>query len=60
VTDWIHGKVFHITKTGSVSLLQQYEKGAADHAYLPATQTLLLPHMLDNTLTAFKLGNLPK
>ena len=60
VPDWIHGKVFHITKAGSVSLLQQYEKGAADHAYLPATQTLLLPHMLDNTLTAFKLGNLPK
>ena len=59
VTDWVNGKVFHITKTGSVSLLQQHQQGAADHAYITSTETLLLPHMLNNTLTAFKMGPFP-
>ena len=60
VTDWVNGKVFHITKTGTVSLLQQHQQGAADHAYITSRDILLLPHMLNNTLTAFKMGPFPK
>ena len=60
VTDWVNGKVLHITKTGTVSLLQQHQQGAADHAYITSRDILLLPHMLNNTLTAFKMGPFPK
>lgn len=60
VTDWVNGKLFHITSEGNVTILQEYEKGVADHAYLPRRRLLLLPHMMDNTLTAFRMRRLPK
>ena len=60
VTDWVNGKVFHITSTGAVTILQEYEKGVADHAYLPKKRLLLLPHMMNNTLTAFRMRRLPR
>ena len=60
VTDWVNGKLFHITSTGAVTILQEYEKGVADHAYLPKKRLLLLPHMMNNTLTAFRMRRLPR
>ena len=60
VSDWVNGKLFHITSTGVVTILQEYEKGVADHAYLPKRRLLLLPHMMNNTLTAFRMRRLPR
>ena len=60
VTDWVNGKLFHINRTGTVTTLQEYAKGVADLAYLPKRRLLLLPHMMDNTLTAFRMRRLPR
>ena len=34
----------------------KFEKGAADLAYLPQKKLLILPHMMDNTLTAYRVA----
>jgi hypothetical protein len=56
VTDWRAGKVMHVTGAGKVSLLKQFKQGTADHAYLPASRTLILPHMLENKVAAYDLS----
>lgn len=55
VTDWIAGKVFRINADGDTSVLMSLPKGAADHAYLPAKKLLILPEMLENKVTGFRL-----
>lgn len=57
VTDWRAGKVMHIAADGKVSLLKQFKQGTADHAYLPETHTLILPHMLENKVAAYDLSS---
>lgn len=54
VTDWIAGKVLHVTG-GKTKVVAQFGKGAADHAYLPEKKLLILPHMLDNAVGAYDL-----
>ena len=55
VSDWMIGKVFHITKKGETKTILERPKGAADLAYLPDKKLLILPEMLENRVTAFKL-----
>jgi len=55
VTDWIAGKVFRIGADGATKVAATFGKGAADHAYVPATRTLILPHMLDGKVGAYEL-----
>lgn len=60
VTDWRAGKVMHIGADGKISVLKQFKQGTADHAYLPESHTLILPHMLDNKVAAYDLtGEVP-
>jgi len=56
VTDWPAGKVLSISGKGEVNVLMTLPKGAADHAYIPSKQLLILPQMLENKLTAFDLS----
>ena len=56
LTDWIAGTVLHICSHGDVTQVMKYETGSADLAYLPKKKLLILPHMKDNTLTAFKVA----
>ena len=55
LTDWIAGTVLHICAHGDVTQIMKYETGSADLAYLPRKKLLILPHMKDNTLTAFRV-----
>lgn len=56
VSDWMAGKIFHIAGNGDTRLLKQFKQGAADIAYLPASRTLIVPHMLENRVQAFDLS----
>ena len=55
VTDWMSGKLFHIQADGSTTVLKVFPKGLADQAYLVDRQLLILPEMLEGTLTAYRL-----
>jgi len=56
VTDWIAGKVLHVGSDGTVRTLRTFTQGTADIAYLPASNALILPHMLDNKVAAYDLS----
>lgn len=56
VTDWIAGKVFHVSSAGQAQLILALPKGTADHAFLVPSQRLILPQMLENRVTAYDLG----
>jgi hypothetical protein len=55
VSDWSAGKIFYIRQEGTVNLLLQLPKGAADLGYVPDKQLLLVPQMLENKVTAYQL-----
>ncbi|HYE97693.1 MAG TPA: hypothetical protein VEJ18_02230 [Planctomycetota bacterium] len=52
VTDWMAGKVLHVSGDGHVRVLRTFPQGTADHAYVPAQDLLILPHMLQNKVEA--------
>jgi hypothetical protein len=56
VSDWMAGKVFQVAANGDTRLLKQFKQGAADIAYLPASRTLIVPHMLENRVQAYDLN----
>ena len=55
VSDWTLGKIFHVGQDGTARLLQQLPKGLADIAYLPDRKLLVVPQMLENKITAYRL-----
>ena len=50
------GKIYRIAANGDTRLLKQFKQGAADIAYLPASRTLIVPHMLENRVQAYDLS----
>lgn len=59
VSDWRAGKVFSVTPESKVRELFTGMKGAADIGFIPETQTLVIPRMGENQITAFNLGKYP-
>lgn len=55
VTDWVAGKVLHVTADGTSSVLYQLAQGLADLAFLPEANLLILPQMNENKLTAVEM-----
>jgi len=56
ISDWLLGKVSHISKEGKVTTLLELGQGTADIAYVPQQKLLILPRMLDNKVEAYELG----
>jgi hypothetical protein len=54
VTDWLTGDVLHVTSDGATSPLMNLGQGTADHAYLVDEKLLLIPQMMENTLSAWR------
>lgn len=55
VTDWMAGRLFHISATGQVELLLALEQGMADLEFLPDKGLILLPMMMNNRLLAYRI-----
>ena len=55
VTDWMNGKLFHITPAGHVDLLLTLEQGMADLEFMPGNGMAYLPMMMNNKLLAYKV-----
>lgn len=59
VSDWRAGRVYSVTPEGKVVLLFTGMKGSADIGFIPDTQTLVIPRMNENQITAFNLAKYP-
>ena len=60
ISDWMAGKILHVSPEGAVKPILELSKGTADLAYLPEKKLLLVPRMLENNLTAIDLKTLLK
>jgi sugar lactone lactonase YvrE len=60
VSDYIAGKVLQITASGEMRELRQFKPGAADIAFIPQGNVLLVPHMNENTVAAYDLSDVLK
>ncbi len=59
VSDWMAGKVFSVTPSGKVQELFKGMKGAADIGFILETQTIIIPRMNENKITAFDMSKYP-
>ena len=55
VSDWMTGTVYYVNTDGLAREILQLPKGAADIGYVPDEQLLIVPQMLENKLTAYRL-----
>ncbi len=55
VTDWVEGALHRIDRSGKVEHLLDLGQGSADIGYVPATRTVLIPMLKDDTLLAYRL-----
>lgn len=56
VSDWAGGRILHVTAGGVVTTLAEHARGTADLTYLPASRTLIVPHMLEGRVAAYNLS----
>lgn len=55
VTDWFNGGLFHITAKGEATKLLDFNQGSADHEFVEKKNMILIPHMKENKLFAYKI-----
>ncbi len=55
VSDWIAGRILSVDSNGSTKELIDLNAGSADILYLQEQEILLVPQMLDGSLTAYSL-----
>jgi hypothetical protein len=53
-TDWLAGRVLHVSQSGTVQPLIQRSQGAADLEVIP-NRLLVLPEMKENRVVAFRI-----
>ena len=56
VTDWMKGRLLLITKTGSSQTLIEFEQGSADHTVMPEKNLVIVPMMMENQVSAFRIS----
>jgi sugar lactone lactonase YvrE len=55
VTDWMQGKLMHVSPQGEVKTLLELGQGSADILYLRSKNMLLIPHMKAGNLSAYSI-----
>ena len=55
VTDWLVGKLLHITPAGMSKTLISLEPGSADLTVLPLQKLVIIPIMLSNNIVAYRI-----
>ncbi|NOQ77181.1 MAG: hypothetical protein GQ475_05240 [Methylococcaceae bacterium] len=55
VTDWIAGKLLHITPSGISTTLIELEQGSADHTVLHEQGLVIIPMMLSGKVIAYQI-----
>jgi sugar lactone lactonase YvrE len=56
VTDWVKGRLLKITPEGRSETLIEFNPGSADHTVMPEKDLVIVPMMMDNIITAFRIN----
>jgi hypothetical protein len=54
VTDWLGGDLLHVTADGKPTPLLSLGRGTADHTHVRSRQLLVIPHVLDHKVRAYR------
>jgi hypothetical protein len=54
VTDWWTGDLLQVTADGESAVLLSLGRGTADHTYLVGEGLLVIPHVLDHKVRAYR------
>ena len=57
VSDYQAGTVMQVTASGDIVQLRQFVTGAADLAYIPEGNVLIVPHMNENQVIAYDVSD---
>jgi sugar lactone lactonase YvrE len=60
VSDYLAGKILQVSATGEARELRQFKPGAADIAFIPAGNVLIVPHMNENVVASYDLSDVLK
>ena len=60
VTDYPKGLLLHVTSAGESKVLKEFKAGSADIAFVPAGNIVIVPHMNENTITAYDISDVLK
>jgi hypothetical protein len=55
VSDFVAGKIMHVTRGGESKVVAQFTSGTADIGVVPDSNTIVVPHMNDNRVAAYVL-----
>ena len=56
ISDYLAGKIIHVSADGRMKTLTTFEPSTADIGYIPAQKRLLVPHMNQNKITAYDIS----
>ncbi|PHS70603.1 MAG: GTP-binding protein [Methylophaga sp.] len=56
VTDWMAGKLLHITPAGISTTLLTLQQGSADHTVMPEHRLVIIPMMFSGNVVAYQIG----
>ena len=57
ISDYLAGKLLHVSGSGEVRELRQFMAGTADIAFVPEGNVAIVPHMNENKLAAYDLSD---
>lgn len=57
ITDYLAGTVYQVTAAGEIRELRTFAQGTADHAFVPAGNVLVVPHMSENKVASYDLSD---
>jgi sugar lactone lactonase YvrE len=57
VSDWMNGQIWQVHANGDSHSMWQFKPGAADLAFQPAGNILILPHMSENKVASYDLSD---
>jgi sugar lactone lactonase YvrE len=55
-TDYLAGKLVRISPKGEVKVIRQFMQGTADIFFIPKTNTVIIPHMNENKVSAYDIS----
>jgi len=56
ISDYIAGKILHVSADGKTKTITTFKPGTADIAFLPAEKRLIVPHMNENKVAAYDIS----
>ena len=56
-TDYLAGKLLHVSAKGEVKTIRTFMQGTADLAFVPASRLAIIPHMNENKVAAWTIPN---